>query len=333
MLCVVMLPGIYQANAQLAAGTEGITVKSGTIFIAEDLVLQPSANLALYNLLVRKTFISTTVGDGKSILKVIFLNRTLNFSGNLGIFYQTSLLNGNTPSSLVLYFKNQFGDNTYQTLPGGSSNVPAMYVSQNFDNLKFTHITAANGLATLPVGLTDFTASAENNRTKISWKTTWESNSSYYLVERSADGHLFLPLGRLNAKGNFNGNSSYILYDEAPLNGNNYYRLIQFDTDGKAHDHGIRQVSFKISAAVSAVVFPNPVAGNTINVKLNNYTGKTVTFTMIDILGKTFYRKRFETKENTGIYDLELGFKPAAASYILHIKGEALDERVKVLVL
>lgn len=328
-----MLPGIQNAKAQLFTGTEGMVIKSGTTFSSEGLVLQPSADLVLDNLLAQKSAVAVTSASGSSINRVYYFSRALTFGGTAGFFYQDDELNGNTAASLALFSKNQFGDNTYSTVAGGNTDVLSRYISQSFSPITFSHITAGNSNVTLPVVLTDFIAKAENNRAKISWKTLSEKNSAYYLVERSTDGRSFFPLGTLQAKGTFNGISNYVLYDESPLNGNNYYRLIQFDANGKGYNYGVRQVNFKISTGFNIIVFPNPVIANSINVKLDNYQGKTVTFTLVDLWGRILYNKTMETQENKLIYTLQLSDKPASGQYIVYVKGDNLDEKVKVVVL
>lgn len=344
-----MLLSTYNVKAQLFAGAQGITVKSGTIFSSEGLVLHPSADLTLDNLLAEKSATPITAIGGNSIMRVYHFSRALTFSGTVGLFYQDAEVNGNTPAMLALFHKNQFNDNNYSTLTGGTSDVPNRYVSQNFSLLTFSHITAADANATLPVTLISFTAKAEGSHAKLQWQTTQEVNNKGFEIyrgdgrdeDRGQEGVRFIKIGEVSSpKGMPSAQTPYALnptpytfLDKNPLNGNNYYKLVQVDNDGKSRDYGVRLVSFKIAAAISAIVFPNPVTGNVINVKLNNYQGKTVTFTLTDILGKTLYKKTFDNKQNTTGYTLQLGFKPVAAQYILTIKGEGLSENVKIVVL
>lgn len=341
-----MLLSTYHLKAQLYTGAEGITIKNGTTFSSEGLVLQPSEDLTLDNLLAQKSATAATTASGNSIMRVYYFNRQLTFTGTAGIYYQDNELNGNTPTKLVLFHKNQFADNEYGTVAGSSSDVANKYVSQNFSLLTFSHITVADNVGALPVSLISFTAKVEGNYAKLQWQTTQEVNNKGFEIWRkgerweggtstgpvSVEG--FIKIGEVGSQTPYALNPTlYTFLDKNPLIGNNYYKLVQVDNDGKSHDYGVRLVSFKIATAISAIVFPNPVTGNVINVKLNNYQDKTVTFILTDILGKTLYKKTFDNKQNTTDYTLQLGFKPVAAQYMLAIKGEELSERVKIVVL
>ena len=78
--------------------------------------------------------------------------------------------------------------------------------------------------APLPLKLLAFGAQqAGEARNRIEWQTADEEPATRFSVERSGDGKTFSTLGTVagqDGKGN-----AYQLYDEAPLLGNNYYRL------------------------------------------------------------------------------------------------------------
>ena len=123
------------------------------------------------------------------------------------------------------------------------------------------------GAYPLPVVLTDFTAQAAGNRDALlNWHTASEKNNDYFEVERSFDGILFAPLGRVTGHGTTTAASAYTLTDAgvaALATGPVYYRLRQVDLDGKSTYSPQRTVSFLKAATVSLSLYPNPVVSTT----------------------------------------------------------------------
>ena len=96
----------------------------------------------------------------------------------------------------------------------------------------------------LPVKLSSFLVQKTDNAVKISWSTEQEINSSYFVVERSADGRNWNNIATVNAAGNSSIRMDYSIYDNAPMKGINYYRLKLVDKDGK-YDYSVtRTVCF-----------------------------------------------------------------------------------------
>lgn len=112
-------------------------------------------------------------------------------------------------------------------------------------------------VATLPVTLVSFSASNTGEQNYLAWKTSFESNSEGFDIERSWDGSNFEKIGFAAGSGNSNIGNDYSFIDRSPLF-NSYYRLKQLDLDGKFTYS--RVISVK-SPDAEIVVYPNP-AGN-----------------------------------------------------------------------
>ncbi len=96
-------------------------------------------------------------------------------------------------------------------------------------------ITLASGsqFNPLPVELILFEAKSFKNYTVLNWETASENSSDYFQVERSSNGTDFTEINHTNAAGNSNVLIDYTFLDEHPLKGIAYYRLNEFDLDGK----------------------------------------------------------------------------------------------------
>ncbi|MEM9885746.1 MAG: LamG-like jellyroll fold domain-containing protein [Bacteroidota bacterium] len=111
----------------------------------------------------------------------------------------------------------------------------------------------------LPVNLLEFAAVAQpNHQSQLTWATASEQNNSHFFIERSPDGQSFTSIGRVEGAGTTTTRQEYIFFDEAPLEGTNYYRLQQVDFDGNFTFSNIELVEFRDKGKLTLTVFPNP---------------------------------------------------------------------------
>ncbi len=154
-----------------------------------------------------------------------------NPSGHLGRLPQSY-----TEGHVVFHPKNE--DIVWHAGRGGTPGNPAQgYWSVTFPVTGFSGFFVSAGTNDpLPVTLVSFGAQPENNTVQLSWKTTAESNSSHFLVQRSTEGREFTEIGRVEAAGNSEGTRSYGFTDDTapaqPAPSLLYYRLKQVDRDG-----------------------------------------------------------------------------------------------------
>ena len=81
------------------------------------------------------------------------------------------------------------------------------------------------------------------------------------MIERSGDGKSFEEIGRVEGFGNSLELQKYAFYDDAPISDANYYRLAQYDFDGRLSYSDIRILEFQRYIPGTAIVklYPNPV--------------------------------------------------------------------------
>ena len=212
--------------------------------------------------------------------------------------YSLTIPNG-TP--LSIYF-------TYQ-VPGGEHN-----------NLSTPHSnTVGVNCLPLPVKLISFKATLQQaEKVALKWTTTNEEGNDYYTIEKSADGIVYQPISKVTAKGNSSLNE-YITYDNNPYAGMNYYRLIQFDLNGKSSVIGNDVVNnSKTNSTIS--VSPNPLKGKEFTININNYTrNAAAAIKLVDLSGKIIYRNKLNL--NSNMMNVSLPEKPAKGVYVLQIEG------------
>jgi hypothetical protein len=84
----------------------------------------------------------------------------------------------------------------------------------------------------LPVEITSFKATQQNNAVQLKWVTASEQNNLRFDIERSNDGKNFFKIGSREGFGNSHILKDYYFNDDYPNQGTNYYRLKQLDYDG-----------------------------------------------------------------------------------------------------
>ncbi|ADY52505.1 hypothetical protein Pedsa_1952 [Pseudopedobacter saltans DSM 12145] len=169
-------------------------------------------------------------------------------------------------------------------------------------------------LAPLPVSLINFTAQAQGNRTKLIWQTAQETNNKEFIIYRSTDSKQFTEITRIAGAGNSSSIKNYYYDDENPLNGNNYYKLVQIDLDNKETELGIRIVSFELTD-LSLQLYPNPT-DDVVNISFRN--SKYNLLTVTDLSGKVLQQVQIKPDESS--MKVSLGNYPTG-TYLLRFNG------------
>lgn len=90
----------------------------------------------------------------------------------------------------------------------------------------------------LPVELSKFDGINKNNDNYLFWITSTEHNTSYFNLQKSRDGETWFTISTINAAGSSTSKIDYnvIDYNVDPII--NYYRLVQYDSDGSYETFG-----------------------------------------------------------------------------------------------
>lgn len=191
-------------------------------------------------------------------------------------------------------------------------------------------LTLENYATALPIILSGFTATAEGNKTKIDWLTSSEQNNDRFEIERSSDGVNYFKLATVKAIGNSATAHQYTAYDNNPSKGTNYYRLLQYNFDGRHTDHGVKTATFNNLLALPTVkAYPNPLTADA-GILLSNYEGKKVDVQMVDMNGRTVYTQTIETNNGQGFYKLNFNTAKLKGNYMLQVRGEGLHQSIQV---
>lgn len=124
--------------------------------------------------------------------------------------------------------------------------------------ISFSPFGILNNNATLPLTFLSFSAQKCNKNVCLNWKTENELNVSYFTIERSTDGVIFIPVKNEPAKNTLS--NEYNNTDDIAAVQNStklFYRLKQVDADGRFTYSNTAIVTLSKIQGIS--IYPNPV--------------------------------------------------------------------------
>lgn len=137
----------------------------------------------------------------------------------------------------------------------------------------------------LSVELTEFNGTFNNEMSEVHlmWNTSSERDNSHFIVERSVDTQVWSGVGIKAGSGTTTSATTYQMIDSNPNNGESYYRLKQFDLDGKMTISDIIRVNRTIENSIH--VYPNPTK-DAFTINSNN---EILNVRIVDIQGGIVY--------------------------------------------
>ena len=172
--------------------------------------------------------------------------------------------------------------------------VSVTYSKAGYQSQTFTGIPLTRGVVTtqnvalmpivVPVELVDFQGVADKQAVKLTWQTAAEINVNAFQIERMnrEDGkETWSFVGALPSN---NAASHYVLFDEKPNVGTNYYRLKTTGTDGRFQLSKVIAVAFQ-NDKTGVFLYPNPTK-NRLYLS-DNRLDVSQKVTIVDVIGKT----------------------------------------------
>ena len=226
---------------------------------------------------------ATTIPNGSATGLYTFTFTGLNIQSSWGAnltMSVTNLTGTGGASGYIAWFMGSSYSYPYNSTPSGVVSITGAYDS-NYGGATSTEygsalnwqiqtgtpcnrlpVIATTSSCTLPLDWVSVQAQRiSNNKAIVTWTTAKEQNNAYFILQRSEDGLVYQNVGTLNANASNSGLTNYSLTDNtAPLS-MLYYRVVQFDLDGKSSSSQIVVVS---GASVSGLLaVPNPFSNNT----------------------------------------------------------------------
>jgi hypothetical protein len=291
-------------------GNSVMTIQAGA-----KLVINNSKSTSItsgYNIIL-----NNNTGSPKIVLATPTSTIDASNAGNWdGIFiYGTNFNTGDAASSNPGYYKIVgIGPKTYFDVPNsaGSGQGNGYYKPQG----TLSGYTQINSDGTLPIVLANFNAALVNNVVNLTWSTFSELNFSHFVIERSGDQSTWSSIGTVQGQNSPTG-ANYSYTDNAPLHGNNYYRLKAVDIDNKYAFSDIQHVR---TAILTGLRFgPNP-AVNQLGVSFGSNISSNVFLRLISLSGQVMQEKQLQNVSGSTVL-LPVQDFPSGV-YILQVKTD-----------
>ena len=218
--------------------------------------------------------------------------------GNFAIDFWTGLINPADTSIATLY---DSGDQTHFNAAG--------------HDILFQRVLAKNVfMATLPATFLQFNAVYKNNSNIITWLTAQESNIAYYEIQRSGDGTGFAKIATVNPN-NSAGNNEYHYTDDQVLKGNNYYKVLIVDKDGKKHASPVMTVY--INTGKLSIVKAFARSASQVIVEVQNNEPQMLQLELLNNMGTVISRENRKIEAGSSSIYLTT---PILSNGVYHIK-------------
>lgn|GEM_PF-5695214 len=155
----------------------------------------------------------------------------------------------------------------------------------------------------LPLLLLKFYAAKSKDGVLLNWSTSFETNTKYFLVERSTDQNNWTTIGKIEAAGNSSNAKNYSFIDAEPPVGTIYYRLRQIDATGNYSFSTVR--SLLVNDNWKVKLSPNPVTGGWLQLKSNS---KIKSLRITDVNGIVVLNKSAVASNELNISRLACGY-------------------------
>ena len=196
--------------------------------------------------------------------------------------------------------------------------VPAATDLSSYRALALASTSAANPL---PVELTSFTATKEQDTGVLRWATASELHAAYFEVQASPNGQTWIALGQVPAAGTSSTAHHYNYVDKSLARygvATVYYRLRQADTDGTSQFSPVRSLA-PDALAWSVEAYPNPYT-QVVRLQLSSEEAGPVAITLMDALGRKVLQQQIIVEAGVQIINLDQASRLPAGTYLLLVK-------------
>jgi hypothetical protein len=174
---------------------------------------------------------------------------------------------------------------------------------------------------TLPVTWLYFNATQKNDKVVLSWGTSAEMNSAWFIIERSANGINFQEAGRVAASHNATSDQHYSFSDPVSTQQKWFYRIKQTDKD-EAYSYS-KIITVQTEEQATAGLQPNPVQ-TMVRIQLPD-SRQTATLNMYNAAGILVLRQVISSWQQINVQQLTAG------AYYLQVQQGDKVYRLKMI--
>ena len=248
-------------------------------------------------------------------------NQKMVVVGNFDVTSQTGFVN-------MPALANVSSDHWYDYFAQANTNISASAHTETFILAPGEYKVLLSAPQVIPVTLIRFTGKKNGHINELSWKVNNEQNLNRYVVERSADGVRFSPIGEVPAM----AKEEYFYGDNIQNVPGSvlYYRLKSVDVDGQfSYSSIIKMVRTERGWIVE--VRPNPFSEKIV-LQVESPVNEKLNIAISDLSGKQILNRGVNVFSGTNVFDI-----PEAASfprgvYMVKIRGNAYSQTLILVI-
>lgn len=181
---------------------------------------------------------------------------------------------------------------------------------------------------TLPVEFIGMNAICADRGAYIEWSTASENQSDYFLIQRRTTSTNWETIGTEKAKGMTNQLSEYRFYYAGSEDEIVYYRLKQFDQNGKFVT--LPPVSLSCEGDNDAVIFPNPSKGET-HLQFTVEKNSAIEVEILDLGGNLLKKEVFKVDMGSHIVSFDTNDLDPGV-YVVLLQTEMKQQQLRLIV-
>jgi ELWxxDGT repeat protein len=267
--------------------------------------------------------------QSSGVANPVNINNTLYFSANDGVLGNELWKSDGTEAGTVLVQDiNTAGtSNPSSIFQIGSK----LYIAAQ-DGINGRELWAADlgSPGPLPLTLLDVNAKLVGQNGVVSWKTTFEENTSHFEIERSTNNRQYNKVGTV-ASANTGGTHDYSYTDPqittlgVPVV---FYRLKMKDRDSRSTYSKTFAIDISSDQPV-VMLYPTPVRESA-TVMIAVKRKENLTLSVVDINGKMVQQKKIVVNEGSNLVSIETD-KLSAGTYTVMISGESTNTSTRLV--
>ncbi|RTL58310.1 MAG: T9SS type A sorting domain-containing protein [Sphingobacteriales bacterium] len=174
--------------------------------------------------------------------------------------------------------------------------------------------------SSLPVKLSAFSASLNNDVVTLNWATDFEESFDHFEIERSTNPSAFVKIGS-KVSNHFSGRSAYQFEDNLSQSSENvfYYRLKMVDIDGRFEYSKVISLRRDLKSIKSVIISPNPVVNGNAAAKISVAERGTISLSIMDVAGRTILRQTNAVSQGLNSISINNIEKLAPGLYVLKV--------------
>lgn len=198
-----------------------------------------------------------------------------------------------TSTNMVAELIDNYNNTRTSVVLSDSSSISIVTNSNIASTARNRFMLVFRSLVSLPVTITSVSATRNaDKKIMVRWTVDNEINMNHYIVEKSADGNHFGPIGSdIQPIIHQGGSASYNLTDSTATIAAQYYRIKAVSIGGQIQYSSIVNVS-PVALTRSIEVFPNPITDRVANIYFNQQPAGDYKIFIYNNLGQVVYQNR-----------------------------------------